>query len=804
MRVRDAGVALIGKSLVLMLALLFMIQGAAFDVLAEEGEKGRDNSAAEALADDAFADETVSAGDLSLADESQFEYAQLITFPFLDTKTVAFDWSFPYSDRFFRLPPDQFSLTMARGSLGVALSGFRSTDDIVKPQYETYLYRAGFYNIHAFGYDEPTSEDSLSGVIAMKKVDNFTVIAASTCGQGYDKEWAGNLKVGSGVRHQGFSSAAEILEGQIADYIKENKIKGKKKLWLNGMSRAGAVANLTAADAIDSGEYEAVYAYLFGVPRTTKEPKALKGIYNICGQYDPVPSVPLETWGYGRYGTDLYTPSQEADPSYESAAKAASGISEELEGKPFRNNPELNYQIHLVLEFMDEFFESSDEYSERFQDLLIKAMNEHSDQNEIAQILTDAISRVSTKDGWEKTGIRTFIDYMSFMAAQHARADQRQIRDGSWDPDAPLAANLALEHRPSTYVKWLFSSDDPAQILTSPTRTRRFVLLGSASVEVRGSDGEQAVYVPAGGGLISGPSKETDISSDSSLFAMRNGKETVISLPADEEYEIYLDVPGITQISYYELILSPERLAPDEAVMHVGRMLEGSVKMTAAPGRELSEPEEVTGDYRELGDTKISYSPAAVMSEELGATRYTYLSISSAADLVVKVLLVLDLLLIICLIIALRHRRKRKQGHPPYPARYVIVPHLIFIAVNTGLTLYTYYLLFPVKPARAFFAASAVFFIFLLALRGAFRHRKPESFATAAVLLVAVYMTGYDFYMVNEDSFSDLRVAVFVAMVIALSAVSIHAYLGSPAVIKRIRRMGRWLHGKRRARKTKS
>ena len=118
--------------------------------------------------------------------------------------------------------------------------------------------------------------------------------------------------------------------------------------------------------------------------------------------------------------------------------------------------------------------------------------------------------------------------------------------------------------------------------------------------------------------------------------------------------------------------------------------------------------------------------------------------------------------------------------------------------------LYTYYLLFPVKPARAFFAASAVFFIFLLALRGAFRHRKPESFATAAVLLVAVYMTGYDFYMVNEDSFSDLRVAVFVAMVIALSAVSIHAYLGSPAVIKRIRRMGRWLHGKRRARKTKS
>ena len=68
-----------------------------------------------------------------------------------------------------------------------------------------------------------------------------------------------------------------------------------------------------AAEMIESGEFDDVYAYLFGVPRTTTQPVRYKGVFNICGQYDPVPSVPLQSWGYARYGTDLYTPAQEAD-----------------------------------------------------------------------------------------------------------------------------------------------------------------------------------------------------------------------------------------------------------------------------------------------------------------------------------------------------------------------------------------------------------------------------------------------------------------------------------------------------------
>ena len=47
---------------------------------------------------------------------------------------------------------------------------------------------------------------------------------------------------------------------------------------------------------------------------------------------------------------------------------------------------------------------------------------------------------------------RVFLEYLSYMVAEHMRAEQNQVAAGSWAPDESLAANLVLEHRPSTYV----------------------------------------------------------------------------------------------------------------------------------------------------------------------------------------------------------------------------------------------------------------------------------------------------------------------------------------------------------------
>ena len=139
-------------------------------------------------------------GSVTFTDESKLVEVQQIYLPFPDVTGQKTEWDFPYSDEFFSLPSDEFCITMARGSMGLTLSAFRSNTESMSSQYETYLKEAGFTDIYSFGYDKLPTEDSLSGVIGMKRIGDTTVIAAAACGQGYGNEWASNFKVGDGER----------------------------------------------------------------------------------------------------------------------------------------------------------------------------------------------------------------------------------------------------------------------------------------------------------------------------------------------------------------------------------------------------------------------------------------------------------------------------------------------------------------------------------------------------------------------------------------------------------------------------
>ena len=704
------------------------------------------------------------------SDEAPIKHVRIAKFPFLDTSTVAFTWGFPYSDRFFDIPSNEFSITMAQGSLGIALSAFRSTANTVDPQYETYFKRAGFTNLRAFGYDEPTTEDSLSGVIAMRKVNGSTVIAVVTCGQGYQNEWAGNLRVGTGERHEGFSKAATLLESYLDEYISDYKITGSKKLWVNGISRAGAVGNIVAADAIESGEYDDVYAYLYGVPRTTKKPVAYPGIYNICGQYDPVSSVPLQSWGYERYGTDLYTPAQESDARFPVFASDADRVAEKLENKSFRNNPELNYQLHLIMEFIGTVFEDNEEYAERFQDLMIEAMNHHSNKAEILSILKEAFDALEPEDRQEKVSIKILIDYLSFIAGQHLRADQRQIRDGNWLLDEPLAANLVLEHRPATYVHWLFADTDPEKLLTCSTESRRIAVVGKANVGVINKKGASA-------------------RGQHGVFMMRNGQETIVSLPGDGDYSLIISAYGKELISYYEVPVTPARLLPGDVTIRTGQISSGTIRMESDAGQPLSDPEEINGNYLSLGYTQYNYDPTVIMNEELNATRNSHLTVSGAVKFLIRAIMGLVTLLLICLVMFLVHRYKVKRGHPPYPDTTVIIPHLVIIAALTALTEYSYFFLFYIPKVRGYFAATAVFVVFLLTIRGIIRSRELIDLIAAGIMLALTYPIGYYFYRTSLDQFSWIKAAGFVVIVVLMCVVAIWTFhMRGEAIRNRIKR----------------
>ena len=209
--------------------------------------------AAEDPLPEARAENAAAPAPVVFSDESGLGRVEQIRLPFPDMSDEVIEWDFPYSDGFFSMPPEEFSITMARASLGLTLSAFRSPG--LSYQYETYLRGAGFTGITGFGYDRAPSEDSLSGVIGMKRVGSCTVIAAAACGQGYGNEWASNFKVGTGERHEGFEAAARLFEEQLAQYLEDNGVEGSKKLWVSGFSRASAVCNILAAD-IDSSSLE--------------------------------------------------------------------------------------------------------------------------------------------------------------------------------------------------------------------------------------------------------------------------------------------------------------------------------------------------------------------------------------------------------------------------------------------------------------------------------------------------------------------------------------------------------------------
>jgi hypothetical protein len=89
---------------------------------------------------------------------------------------------------------------------------------------------------------------------------------------------------------------------------------GSVKLWITGHSRGAAVANLLAADLTDDALYpakESIYTYTFATPNVRlpaddMERMAMKddylNIHNYLNTEDFVAYVPLEAWGFTRYG----------------------------------------------------------------------------------------------------------------------------------------------------------------------------------------------------------------------------------------------------------------------------------------------------------------------------------------------------------------------------------------------------------------------------------------------------------------------------------------------------------------------
>ena len=145
----------------------------------------------------------------------------------------------------------------------------------------------------------------------------------------YGSEWLSDLNMGDAavydmdeITHEGFAQAArEIVDDLMVRITEEAGLGGTDDICLlfTGHSRGAAVANIAAAYADEMSQglrvlapLEGIYCYTFATPEVTTFDNAHDALYdnvfNVMNPSDLVPRLPLASWGYERYGHDLWLP----------------------------------------------------------------------------------------------------------------------------------------------------------------------------------------------------------------------------------------------------------------------------------------------------------------------------------------------------------------------------------------------------------------------------------------------------------------------------------------------------------------
>lgn len=515
---------------------------------------------------------------------------------------TVFTWDFPYSDEWFLQPESRFNREMAQGSIGLAVCAYQplKKQKDLEPQYDVYLSGAGFEGIYTFGYDTSSGPDTFAGIIARKKIGDYTVIAVAGRGSGYSKEWGGNLKLGDGKEHAGFRAAADILEAELEKYLTENAVKGPVVLWTAGYSRSAAVGNLAAADWTASGKFDRVYAYFFACPRVTEDPVKTGNIFNVCGAQDFVTQIPMQSYGFERNGTDVFLPSEETVSDYGRMKNTASETAQRLTGLRMSNNPEFNLMNRLGISLLGDIFQEREEYANLLQNNLLAGIPA-GDVAEVTEMLPNliisALGVSLPKD--RKPYILSMTQLGTLATLMITLGKDELIRTGAWDTGTDLFVNIAREHLVSSYISWIFSALTDEEILHEAALGRILFLDGCRSLTVY-RNGE--IQWTLEDGITRKETEEAD------GFVGRFSSVTAVMLPTDGDWQLTAGTEEGT-LRALEIMLSPDQTFCESCVCYLNDSarenayeltIQGAGRLTEQSGGDLIRNAEMTCDAKDI------------------------------------------------------------------------------------------------------------------------------------------------------------------------------------------------------------
>ena len=253
-----------------------------------------------------------------------------------------------FSQGYFEHPSTEYDPHLATAGVCMVISTFTNFGPFDENWYlrqsehiEEYFSAIGF-NSFAVNedYKKSATFDSIGLAAAKREFGDYTVVAITPRSGGYFREWGNNMHLGDGsqsdMMHEGWYNAANKLISFLDDYVSENNVKGRVKLWMNGFSRGGATVNVAAGlidnklnkgeNIFSNGAYttrDDVYAYTYEAPQganvNSKYVKAPKdalydNIFNIVNPLDIVPKVAMKEYGFTRFGRDKYVRTKFYDP----------------------------------------------------------------------------------------------------------------------------------------------------------------------------------------------------------------------------------------------------------------------------------------------------------------------------------------------------------------------------------------------------------------------------------------------------------------------------------------------------------
>lgn len=320
------------------------------------------------------------------------------------------EWTFTYSDDYFTKTGYTFRDELVQMSLGLAMASFTSRDAVNEGNHATenrnfvdLCKQIGFQNPQSNeDMKKPTAKDTIGVSCAYKKLsDGSTLIAMGIRGDVYRSEWGGNMLVGATGTHANWTDCRDKALSFLKQYIKDNNISGRVKLWTTGYSRSGAVANL-AAGKLDDGYQlgngatlarKDLYCYTFECPRCAQirhvQDAKYDNIHNVLNENDPITYVVPKDWGFVRYGKDYVYPSKRtAGAGYAELSANAWAKLQEIPNEVFNlywpdfymgylgmPNNQKEYMDRLMTAMAHGLVSSRKDYAENLQDILADGVN---------------------------------------------------------------------------------------------------------------------------------------------------------------------------------------------------------------------------------------------------------------------------------------------------------------------------------------------------------------------------------------------------------------------------------------------